>query len=164
MNKLTFFGVYSKIAEKHIFLIFVDSDLNLCKASQVRAFSPRARTSLHGSLWIFSWWSSIILWTYPFLTSIPSMCHWSPHAIWWTAGSNPYEVTKAIVQYKMLSGRCRTYQLMNRWSVKNQASSLHFFACQWVRPLSTYSFLHCLNYTRQHLLKKWKDIEDHGIQ
>ena len=38
MNKITFLGVYSKMAEKRIFLIFVDSDLNLCKASQVRAF------------------------------------------------------------------------------------------------------------------------------
>ena len=37
MNKITFFGVYSKMAKKHIFLIFVDLDLNLFKASQVRA-------------------------------------------------------------------------------------------------------------------------------
>ena len=50
VNKITFFSVYSKIAKKRIFLIFVDSDLNLCKASQVRTFSPRARASLHGSL------------------------------------------------------------------------------------------------------------------
>ena len=49
VNKITFFGVYSKIAEKRIFLIFIGLDLNLCKASQVRAFSPRARASLHGS-------------------------------------------------------------------------------------------------------------------
>ena len=38
------------MAEKRIFSIFVDSDLNLYTASQVRAFSPRARASLHGSL------------------------------------------------------------------------------------------------------------------
>ena len=44
------FGVYSKMAEKRIFLIFVDSELNLCKASQVRAFSPRAHASFHRSL------------------------------------------------------------------------------------------------------------------
>ena len=50
LGKITFFGVFSKIAEKRIFLIFVDSDLNLCKASQVRAFSHRARASLHRSL------------------------------------------------------------------------------------------------------------------
>ena len=50
LGKITFFGVFSKIAEKRIFLFFVYSDLNLCKASQVRAFSPRVRASLHGSL------------------------------------------------------------------------------------------------------------------
>ena len=52
-------GVYSKIAEKRIFLIFVDSDLNLCKASQVCVFSSRAHASLHGSLWKFGWWYKI---------------------------------------------------------------------------------------------------------
>ena len=45
-----FFCVYSKMAEKRIFLIFVDLDLNLCKASKVPAFSPLAHASLHGSL------------------------------------------------------------------------------------------------------------------
>ena len=38
------------MAEKRIFSIFVDLDLNLCKASRVHAFSPRARASLRGSL------------------------------------------------------------------------------------------------------------------
>ena len=33
------------MAEKRIFLIFVDSDLNLCKALQVCAFSPHATTA-----------------------------------------------------------------------------------------------------------------------
>ena len=47
---ITFFGVYSKMAEKRIFLIFVDLYLNFCKASQVRVFSPHVRASLHGSL------------------------------------------------------------------------------------------------------------------
>ena len=32
----------------------------------------------------------------------------SPHPIFWTAGPNPYEVSKAIVQGRMLSGRYRT--------------------------------------------------------
>ena len=63
VDKITFFGVYSKMAEKRIFSIFFYSDLNLCKASQVHAFSPHACASLHGSLWKFGWWSIIILWT-----------------------------------------------------------------------------------------------------
>ena len=38
-----------------------------------------------------------------------------PHPIWWTAGSNPYEVAKALIQCRMLSGRYRTCQLTSHW-------------------------------------------------
>jgi hypothetical protein len=43
-----------------------------------------------------------------------SLC--SPHPIYLTAGPNPYEVAKAVVQSKMLSGRYRTEQLARHWS------------------------------------------------
>ena len=39
-----------------------------------------------------------------------------PHPIYWTAASNPYEVSKAIVQCRMLSGRYRTELLSSHWS------------------------------------------------
>ena len=39
-----------------------------------------------------------------------------PHPIYWTAGSNTYEVAKAIIQGKMLSGRYRTELLSRYWS------------------------------------------------
>ena len=39
-----------------------------------------------------------------------------PHPIWWTAGANPYEVAKAVIQCRMLSGRYRTLLLMSNWS------------------------------------------------
>ena len=39
-----------------------------------------------------------------------------PHPLLWTAGPNPYEVTKAIIQCKMLSGRYRTELLSSHWS------------------------------------------------
>ena len=39
-----------------------------------------------------------------------------PHPIWWTAGENPYEVSKAVVQCKMLSGRYCTLLLTSNWS------------------------------------------------
>ena len=39
-----------------------------------------------------------------------------PHPITWTAASNPHEVTKAVVQAKMLSGRYRTAKLTSHWS------------------------------------------------
>ena len=34
-----------------------------------------------------------------------------PHPIWSTCGSNPYEINKAVVQARMLSGRYVTDQL-----------------------------------------------------
>ena len=39
-----------------------------------------------------------------------------PHPIWSTAGNNPYEVEKATVQAKLLSGRYRTCWLSRHWS------------------------------------------------
>ena len=41
----------------------------------------------------------------------------TPHPLWSSAGSSPYEVTKAIVQARMLSGRYRTEELCSHWSV-----------------------------------------------
>ena len=43
-----------------------------------------------------------------------SLAH--PHPILWTARPNPYEVAKAVVQCKMLSGRYRTELLARHWS------------------------------------------------
>ena len=40
----------------------------------------------------------------------------SPHPILWTAEPNPYEVSKAIVQSRMLSGRYLTELLASHWS------------------------------------------------
>ena len=39
-----------------------------------------------------------------------------PHPLWSTAGENPYEVEKACIQAKMLSGRYRTCWLTRHWS------------------------------------------------
>ena len=40
----------------------------------------------------------------------------SPHPILWTPGSNPHEVSKAVVQLRMLSGRYRTAMVTRHWS------------------------------------------------
>ena len=40
----------------------------------------------------------------------------SPHLIWRSAGSSSYEVSKAVVQARMLSGRYRTETLCSHWS------------------------------------------------
>ena len=40
----------------------------------------------------------------------------SPHPLWLTAGTNPYEVNKATIQARMLSGRYRCELLCRHWS------------------------------------------------
>ena len=40
----------------------------------------------------------------------------SPHPLWVSAGSSPYEVSKATIQARMLSGRYRTELLCSHWS------------------------------------------------
>ena len=47
-----------------------------------------------------------------------------PHPIWTTAGSNPYEVSKAIQQARFLSGRYRTENLCRHWSANKQGLCL----------------------------------------
>ena len=42
-----------------------------------------------------------------------------PHQIWRTAGSNPYEVSKAIQQARFLSGRYRTESLASHWTTNS---------------------------------------------
>ena len=43
-----------------------------------------------------------------------SLC--KPHLIWTTCGSNPYEINKAVIQARMLSGRYVTDQLSRHWT------------------------------------------------
>ena len=40
----------------------------------------------------------------------------TPHPLWSTCGSNSYEICKAVIQAKMLSGRYRTDQLVRHFS------------------------------------------------
>ena len=49
-----------------------------------------------------------------FKADFMSLCQ--PHPIWTSAGSSPYEVKKATVQARMLSGRYRTCWLRRHWS------------------------------------------------
>ena len=43
-----------------------------------------------------------------------------PHPIWVTAGSNPYEISKAIQQARFLTGRYRSAKLMRHWGNNNK--------------------------------------------
>ena len=51
-----------------------------------------------------------------------------PHPIWLTAGSNPYEISKAIQQAKFLSGRYRTEVLAKHWT-KNKSGFCQSSSC-----------------------------------
>ena len=59
---------------------------------------------------------------------LPSLVNLSPafcsltvsHPILWTAGANPHEVTKAVVQCKMWSGRYQTASLTKHWTPWNR--------------------------------------------
>ena len=46
----------------------------------------------------------------------------SPHAIWTTAGSSPYQVSMATIQALMISGRYRTEALCSHWIQDNDGS------------------------------------------
>ena len=48
----------------------------------------------------------------------------SPHPLWQTCGSNPYEVHKAIIQARMLSGRYPTEDLSKHWTDNRGLCSL----------------------------------------
>ena len=48
----------------------------------------------------------------------------SPHPLWLTTGSNPYEVNKATIQARMLSGRYRTEELRSHWSANTEGACL----------------------------------------
>ena len=52
-----------------------------------------------------------------------------PHPIWRTAGSNPYEVSKAIQQARFLSGRYRTESLASHWSANKEGYCLSRTCC-----------------------------------
>ena len=49
----------------------------------------------------------------------------SPHPLWLTAGS-PFEVSKAVIIARMLSGRYRTDKLMSKWSARIPVDTADF--------------------------------------
>ena len=49
----------------------------------------------------------------------------SPHLIWKTAGSNPYEVSKAVQQARFLSGRYRSAELERHWTQNKEGFCLN---------------------------------------
>ena len=60
----------------------------------------------------------------------------SPHPLWLTAGSNPYEENKTTVQARMLSGRYRTEALCSHWSSNTEGLCL-LTSCTHLTTLRT---------------------------
>ena len=48
----------------------------------------------------------------------------TPHPLWATCSSNPYEINKAVIQARMLSGRYITDQLSRHWTNNKTGSCL----------------------------------------
>ena len=80
-----------------------------------------------------------------------------PHPILWTAGSNPYEVSKSIIQCKMLSGRYRTESLASHWSSNSPGYCLAPTCSQVTEDLE-HVLLYCPSYqqSRDKLARLWR--------
>ena len=83
-----------------------------------------------------------------------SLC--KPHPLLLSAGPNPYEVAKAIVQCKMLSGRYRTELLAKHWSSNKQGYCLAP-TCSEVEESLEHILLWCPSYepTRTKIKDLW---------
>ena len=87
-----------------------------------------------------------------------------PHAIWWTAGANPYEVSKATIQCRMLSGRYRTLLLTSKWTESGE-SSCPATSCSQTDETLEHILLNCPEYTktRMNLVEKFKSAKNEEV-
>ena len=88
-----------------------------------------------------------------------------PHAIWWTAGANSYEVSKAVIQCRMLSGRYRTLLLTSNWSVSGE-SCCRAPSCSQTEESLEHILLDCPAYAdvRLNLVDKFKTLRNNGLR
>ena len=84
----------------------------------------------------------------------------TPHLIWSTCGSNPYEVHKAVIQAKMLSGRYVTDKLSRYWT-QNKAGICSIPTCtgQDIGSLE-HLLLFCpaLSDARESMVELWQAV------
>ena len=80
-----------------------------------------------------------------------------PHPIWTSAGS-PFEVRKAVVSARMLSGRYRTDILISHWNNSNPLGLCRLPGCEGETGTLTHILLHCpaLGEARARALSHWK--------
>ena len=85
-----------------------------------------------------------------------------PHPIWTTAGSNPYEISKAIQQARFLSGRYRTQLLVSHWIPQNREGYCLSPTCDQIKETVEHILLHCQAYNEQKrkLYSLWLSTEN----
>ena len=81
----------------------------------------------------------------------------NPHPLLTTPGSTPNEVSKAIVQCKMKSGRYKTSLLTRHWSPSNPNGYCLAPTCSETPETLEHLLLHCPHYsnTRVKLIDLW---------
>ena len=79
-----------------------------------------------------------------------------PHPIWTTAGSNPYEVSKAVQQARFLSGRYRSGYLTRHWTTNREGYCLSP-TCSGVVEDIEHILIHCRAYAecKRRLYSLW---------
>ena len=95
---------------------------------------------------------------------LPSLCFFNPrvhsltrpHPIWLAAGSSGYEVNKATILARMISGRYRTEKLSRFWT-DNKSGYCLATSCDQVVGDLQHLLLHCpgLGIARNNLLEMW---------
>ena len=83
----------------------------------------------------------------------------SPDPIWTSAGS-PYEVSKAVIASRMLSGRYRTDLLSRHWTRDNPDGLCRLPGCTNQQGNLIHILLHCpaLSTSRANMVKLWSDF------
>ena len=88
-----------------------------------------------------------------------------PHPIWSTAGSNPYEISKAIQQARFLSGRYRSADLTRHWSPHNREGYCALPTCFKQSETIEHILVHCESYSdcRRRLCSLWLSTQNKVI-
>ena len=80
-----------------------------------------------------------------------------PHPIWSTAGSCPYEISKALQQARFLSGRYSTASLTKHWSSTNSEGYCPSITCTKQSETIEHILVQCNSYSdcRRRLISLW---------
>ena len=98
---------------------------------------------------------------------LPSLVHFNPdfmslstpHPLW-TSAHSPYEVSKAVIVARMLSGRYRTDRLARHWTKDNPDGLCRLPGCINQEGDLQHILLHCpaLSPSRAKMIKLWSDF------